>query len=82
MTHSTSAALRARIRSAQRRYPNWHLFASTSGHIYATGWNLADPSGRMGTTVDAPTTALIGRAIARREAEMGRMARSAARRAA
>lgn len=81
MTHSETLALRARIRSAQRRHPNWHLWASSSGHIYATGRNPAGPPGAM-ATVDAPGTALIGRAIAEQEAETGREVRRAARRAA
>ena len=82
MTHSETLALRSRIRSAQRRYPGWHIWASSSGHIYATSRDLADPAGTRQTTVDAFSTALIGRAIKAKEAEMGRFRRSAARWAA
>lgn len=81
MTRSTDPLLGRRLRRANRMYPGWHVWASSSGHIYATGPNPSGDPGAM-ATVDAPDTARIGQAISAYEAETGRMARTAARYAA
>ena len=81
MTRSTGAALHARLRYHQRRHPGWHIWASSTGHIYATGRNPAGSPGAM-AVVDAESTANIGAAIAAYEAETDRMVRTAARYAA
>ena len=80
MTRSTADPLLARrLRRANQMHPRWHVWASSSGHIYATGRNPAAFAFGVAAhaTVDAPSTALIGGAIRAYEAEQNREVRRA-----
>lgn len=79
MTHSATAAFRGQLRRIESEYPGWHLWASTSGHIYATGCNIAAARYGAQVTLDAGTPAGIGAAIERWTTEALPMAEAAER---
>ena len=59
----TALALSAELRAVEQDYPGWHAWRSDKGIAHATACRCAYTEG-SGTTLTAPTPALLGHAIA------------------
>lgn len=62
MTITASTGLRAELRAVERDYPGWHLFTSDTGSVWAA--TTENHAGGSGTTLEAPTAAVMRYEIA------------------
>lgn len=66
MTITTGTApVSLELRAIEREFPGWHLFASDAGTIWAV--TTENHAGGSGTTLDAPSPALMRHEIAEQQ---------------
>ena len=59
---SGDAPVGLELRAIEREFPGWHLFLSDAGNVWAA--TTENHGGGSGTTLDAPTPALMRHEIA------------------
>jgi hypothetical protein len=62
VTTTSGTSLHAELQAVEQEFPGWHLFASDTGQIWAV--TTENHAGGSGTTLEAPSPALMRHEIA------------------